>query len=63
MDNFDRMFKFVFGMIVAVFVIIICFWLFMGAQAIKLMNSDCEVAVIVEETNNQKTYSVGCKDE
>ena len=62
MDSFDRMFKIVFGMIITMFVLIAVFWIVVGTHAISFLNSDCEPSVIVEETNNTKTYSLGCKE-
>lgn len=60
--TFNFFFKLVFGMIIVAWIVVGCFWLFVGSKAVEVLNSDCTPAVVVEESNGTKTYSVECKE-
>jgi hypothetical protein len=57
------LFKVVPFFIVAVFLIVICWFIFLGVMARKAVNvmEDCTPAVVITEANGEKQYTVGCK--
>jgi hypothetical protein len=62
-DDLPLIFRLVPVFIGVVFVLIVCWWIFVAVMGVKLAKSleGCEPAVITKTENGETSTSIGCK--